>query len=169
MVLAMTVAATVISMTADAAAQAGGGWLLVVPPPAAEKRTMMKLYGAGSEAEVQAAVARLPEPEQERLVTKVYEILLIPAASARTEALLDALQDPSAPVNNWRAVETFDSSSACERERQRTLQKFESAAARVRAASPDGDELAFEDWTLFEGLTTSRLSRCVPESTFVAR
>jgi hypothetical protein len=161
-------AVAVLALAADAVAQPSG-WLLVVPPPAAEKRTLMKLYGAGSEAEVQAAVARLPEQEQTRLVTKVYEILLIPAASARTEALLDAVQDPSAPVTTWRAIETFDSSSACERQRQRTLQSFESAAARVRAASPDGDELAFEEWTLFEGLTASRLSRCVPESTFMAR
>src|SRR5262245_64215487 len=91
----IAIAVTVLGPAA--ATEKGAGWLLVTPPPIPEKRTLMKLYAAGSEADVKAAVASLPGEEQVRLVTKVYEILTIPTLTARTEALLDVLQDPSAP------------------------------------------------------------------------
>ena len=169
-VLATTATAVVVfASTTEVAAQAGGRWLLVTPPAVPEKRALMKVYAASSDAEVRAAVATLPGEEQVRLVTKVYEILTMPTVSARTEALFDALQNAAAPVSRWRRLETFDSAASCERERQRALQSFERAAARVRAAAPDGDELSVEEWTIFEGLAACRSSRCVPESTYLSR
>jgi hypothetical protein len=129
----------------------------------------MKVYSAGSDAEVQAAVASLPDDDQIRLVSKIYEILTIPTLAGRTEALLDALQDPGAPVSRWRLVDTFESAASCESQRQHALQKFEHAAARVRTSTPDSEELAFEDWTIFEGLAACRVSRCVPESALLTR
>jgi hypothetical protein len=53
-------------------------------------------------------------------------------------------------VSSWRALETFDSAVSCEHQRERDLLSFERAAARVRATSPDGDELAVEGWTILE-------------------
>ena len=168
--LAISGAAVAIAVfSAAAVAETSRGWLLVTPPPIPEKRTLMKVYVAGSDAEVQAAVATLPGDEQVRLVTKVYKILTIPTVAARTEALLDALQDTSAPVARWRRIEKFDSAASCEQQRQRALQSFERAAESVRASSPDGDELALAEWTIFEGLAACRLSRCVPESTLLSR
>jgi hypothetical protein len=161
--------AVVFALFSPVAAETGGSWYLLTPPPIPEKRALMKVYSAGSEAEVRAAVASLPGEEQVRLVTKVYEILTIPTVAERTEALFDALQDAAAPVAKWRRIETFDSAESCERERQRALQGFERAAARVRASSPDGDELTVEEWTIFEGLAACRLSRCVPESKLLSR
>jgi len=167
---AMCAMAVAVAMFAGEAVAQTGGWILVTPPPVPEKRALMKVYGAGSEAEVQAAVATLPGDDQVRLVSKIYEILTIPTLSARTEALLDALQDPSAPVSRWRSIDTFESATSCEHQRQRALHSFERAAAKVRAASPDGgDELAFEEWTIFEGLAACRMSRCVPESAVLIR
>jgi len=163
----VAVAITVLSPAT--AAETAAGWLLVTPPPIPEKRTVMKLYAAGSDAEVKAAVASLPGDEQVRLVTKVYEILTIPTLQARTAALLDVLQDQSAPISRWRRIRRFDSAASCEQERQRAFQKFERAAASVHASSADGDELAVEDWTIFESLTACRLSRCVPEPTLLSR
>ena len=163
------VALIVFVFCAAAAAETPGRWLLVTPPAVPEKRALMKVYSASSDAEVRAAVASLPGDEQVRLVTKVYEILTIPTVAERTEALFDALQDPAAPVTQWRRIETFDSAVSCEQRRQRALQSFERAAARVRASSPDGDELTVEEWTIFEGLTACRSSRCVPESTSLSR
>jgi hypothetical protein len=165
----MFATAIVVTLFSPAAVEAGGDWYLVIPPAIPEKRALMKVYSAGSEAEVRAAVAGLPGEEQVRLVTKVYEILTVPTVAERTEALFDALQDASAPVARWRRIETFDSASSCEGERQRALQSFERAAARVRASSPDGDELTVEEWTIFEGLAACRLSRCVPESNLLSR
>lgn len=153
----------------QAASAPGEGWLLLAPPAVAEKRTLMQVYSAGSDAEVQAAVATLPGDDQIRLVSKIYEILTIPTLAGRTEALLDALQDRAAPVSRWRLVETFESAASCESQRQRALQKFEHAAARVRESSQDGDELPFAEWTIFEGLASCRVSRCVPESAVLAR
>src|SRR5262249_19615871 len=98
----IAVAVTVVGPTA--AAELNAGRLLVTRPPIPEKRTLIKVYAAGSEAEVKAAVASLPGDEQVRLVTKVYEILTIPTLTARTEALLDVLQDQSAPVSRWRRI-----------------------------------------------------------------
>jgi hypothetical protein len=168
-VLAVTaVAVAVFPLPLEGAAQTGG-WLLVAPPSIPEKRALLKVYGASSDAEVKAAVASLPGEEQVRLVTKVYEILTIPTVAARTEALLDVLLDPLAPVARWRRIERFDSAASCQRERERALQSFERAAARVRASSPDGDELAVEEWTIFEGLAACRSSRCVPEATLLSR
>jgi len=161
-------AAAVVVLVVEAPAQPGG-WLLLTPPTIPEKRALMKVYTASSDAEVRAAVASLPGDEQVRLVMKAYEILTIPTVAARTEALLDALQDASAPVSRWRRIETFESAASCERQRQRALQSFERAAARVRSSSPESDELAVEDWTIFEGLAACRLSRCVPESTLPLR
>ena len=161
--------AVVIALLTPAAVEAGGGWYLVTPPAIPEKRALMKVYSAGSEAEVRAAVASLPGEQQVRVATKVYEILTMPTVAERTEALFDALQDASAPVARWRRIETFDSAASCERERQRALQSFERAAARVRASAPDGDELTVEEWTVFEGLAACRVSRCVPESNLLSR
>jgi len=163
------IAVVVSALSPAVAAEKGPGWLLVTPPPIPEKRTVMKVYVAGSDAEVKAAVASLPGDEQVRLVTQVYEILTIPTLTARTEALLDVLQDKSAPVSRWRRIQRFDSAASCEQERQRALQKFERAAQSVRTSPADGDELAVEDWTIFEGLTACRLSRCVPEPTLLSR
>ena len=164
--------ATAVVLAGEAAAQnpePGEGWLLLAPPAVAEKRTLMRVYSAGSDAEVQAAVANLPGDDQIRLVSKIYEILTIPTLAARTEALLDALQDHSAPVSRWRLIDTFESAASCESQRQQALQKFEHAAARVRDSSQDGDELPFEEWTIFEGLAACRVSRCVPESAVMVR
>ena len=152
-----------------AIAQAGGGWLLVVPPHIPQKRALMKVYAANSAAEVEAAVDSLPHDEQDLVVTKVYKILAIPTAAARTEAVLDALQDTAAPVRNWRRIRAFESAASCERQRELALQSFELEASSVRAASPDGEELSVEDWRLLEGLSAARKSRCLPESSFVAR
>ena len=163
------VAAVSVAVLAGEAFAQPGSWLLVAPPPVPEKRMLMKVYSAGSDAEVQAAVANLPDDDQVRLVTKIYEILTMPTLAARTEALLDALQDASAHVSRWRSIDTFESSASCEHQRQRALQSFERAAEKVRNASPDGDELAFEEWTIFEGLAACRLSRCVPESAVANR
>ncbi len=162
-------AAAVAVFAVEAVAQTSGGWLLVTPPLVPERPALMKVYAASSDAEVHAAVASLPGDEQVRLVTKVYKILTIPTVAARTEALLDALQDTSAPVSRWRQIETFESAASCERQRQRALRSFELAAARVRSSSPESDELAVEDWTIFERLAACRTSRCVPESVFQPR
>jgi len=161
--------AILIALVAEAVAQAGGGWLLVVPPHIPQKRALMKVYAANSAAEVEAAVDSLPHDEQDLVVTKVYKILAIPTAAARTEAVLDALQDTAAPVRNWRRIRAFESAASCERQRELALQSFELEASSVRAASPDGEELSVEDWRLFEGLSAARKSRCLPESSFVAR
>jgi len=159
----------VLAFSAGVWAQAGSGWSLVTPPPVPERRVLMKVYTASSDSDVKAAVANLPGEEQVRLVTKVYKILTIPAAADRTEALLAALQDTAAPVTSWRKLETFDSSTSCERKRERALESFERAAAKVRSEASDADELAVEDWTILEGLTACRMSRCVPESTLSLR
>jgi hypothetical protein len=145
-------------------ANGGGNWLLVAPPPISEKRALIKIYGASSEAEVRAAVDNLPDHEQIVLVTKAYKILTIPTAVARTEALFDALHDISAPVTTWRLIGTFDTATLCERERRQALENFERAVERVRAAPDDGEELSVEDVRLFERLSACRLSRCVPSS-----
>ena len=167
-----TILATVallIVLVADAVAQAGSRWLLVVPPPVPERRALMKVYAANSAADVSEAVASLPDDEQSVLVTKVYKILAVPTAAARAEALLDALQDTSAPVPRWRRIGAFDSAASCERQRELALQTFELEVARVRAVSSGSDELSVEDWRLFEGLTAGRKSQCVAESAFLAR
>ena len=156
-------------LAVEAVAQAGSSWLLVVPPLIPEKHALIKIYAANSEAEVRAAVDSLPHDDQALLVTKVYRILAIPTAAARTEAMLDVLQDTAAPVPTWRRISAFDSAAACERQRELALQSFELEASRVRSASPDGEELSVEDWKLLEGLSACRKSRCVPESAFFAR
>jgi hypothetical protein len=140
------------------------GWLLVAPPPIAEKRALIKIYGASSEAEVQAAVDSLPDHEQVILVTKAYKILTIPTAAARTEALFEALHDTAAPVAAWRLIGTFDTAALCERERRLALEGFERAVERVRAAPDDDEELSVDDVRLFEKLSACRLSRCVPSA-----
>jgi hypothetical protein len=165
----MAVTAAVLVFAEGAWAQSRSGWSLVTPPPVPERRLLMKVYAANSDSEVQAAVASLPGEEQVRLVTKVYKILTIPGPADRTEALLAALQDTAAPVSTWRTLERFDSATACEEKRDRALQSFERAAAKVRSESPEDDELAVEDWTILEGLAACRMSRCVPESTLSLR
>jgi hypothetical protein len=161
--------AILFAPVAETVAQAGGGWLLVVPPHIVQQRALMKVYGANSEADVRAAVDSLPPEEQALLVTRVYKILSIPTAAERTEAVLDALQDTAAPVRNWRRIRAFESAASCERQRELALQSFELEASKVRAASPDGEELSVEDWRLLEGLSAARKSRCVPDSAFLAR
>jgi len=162
MLFATTVAVLAVFAPAEnAAAQTRDSWRLVTPPPVPDRRVLMKVYVANSDAEVQAAVANLSGEEQVRLVKKVYKILTIPAAAERTEALLAALQDTAAPVASWRTLETFDSATSCEEKRELALQKFERAAVRVRTEAPEVDELAVEDWTILEGLAACRMSRCV--------
>ena len=141
----------------------------MVPPQIPEKRALIKVYAASSAAEVRAAVDSLPDDEQAGLVTKVYKILAIPTAAARAEAMLDALQDTTAPVPKWRRVSSFDSAASCERQRELALQSFEHEASRVRSADSDGEELSVDDWKVIEGLSASRRSRCVSESAFLAR
>jgi hypothetical protein len=169
MLAIMAAAVAVLALAGEVAAQTRGGWLLVTPPPVPERRMLMKVYAASSDSEVRAAVASLPGEEQVRLVTKVYKILTIPAPADRTEALLTALQDTAAPVPSWRTLEKFDSAASCEDKRERALQSFERAAAKVRSESPEDDELAVEDWTILEGLAACRMSRCVPEATLSLR
>jgi hypothetical protein len=167
--ITLATAVVVVALVAEAAAQTGGRWSLVVPPLIADRSALVKVYAASSVAEVRAAVDGLPDDEQVRMVTKVYGILSIPTLIARTEALLDALQDTSAPIVKWRPLGAFDSAATCERERQLAIQAFERKVLRVRYGYPDSEELSAEDWRLFEGLAACRSSRCVPESAFLAR
>jgi hypothetical protein len=169
MLATLAAAVAVFALAGEVAAQTRSGWLLVTPPPVPERRMLIKVYAANSDSEVQAAVASLPGEEQVRLVTKVYKILNIAVPADRTEALLAALQDTAAPVSRWRTLERFDSATSCEQKRERALQSFERAAAKVRSESPEDDELAVEDWTILEGLAACRMSRCVPESTLSLR
>jgi hypothetical protein len=170
-VAALALAATVATFGPTAlaveTANRGGRWLLVAPPPIAEKRALIKIYGASSEAEVRAAIDNLPDHEQIILVTKAYRILTIPTAAARTEALFDALHDTAAPVTAWRLIGTFDTATLCDRERRRALENFARAVERVRATPDDGEELSVDDVRLFEKLSACRLSRCVPSSSRV--
>ena len=80
----------------------------------------------------------------------------------------DAQQQIEADARS-RRVDAFESAASCERQRELALQSFELEASSVRAASPDGEELSVEDWRLLEGLSAARKSRCLPESSFVAR
>jgi len=164
--LALAAAVATFEPTALAVetADRGGRWLLLAPPPIPDKRALIKIYGASSEAEMRAAVDDLPDHEQIVLVTKAYKILTIPTAAARTEALFDALHDTLAPVAAWRLIGTFDTAALCERERRLALESFERAVERVRAAPDDGEELSVDDVRLFEKLSACRLSRCVPSS-----
>ena len=152
------------ALAVEAFGDTSGSWLLVAPPPIPEKGALIRVYGASSETEVRAAVDRLPDQEQIRLVTTAYKILAIPTAVARTEALVDALQDTSAPVSRWRPIGAFDTAALCERERRDALESFERAAERVRALPPDSEELSIDDLRIFEKLSACRMSRCVPAS-----
>jgi hypothetical protein len=167
--ITLATAAIVAALIVEAVAQTGNRWLLVVPPLIADKSPLIKVYTSNSVDEIRAAVDSLPEDEQVLMVTNVYKILTIPTVIARTEALLDALQDTSAPIRKWRRVGAFYSAASCERERQLALQTFERNAFRVRYGYPESEELSPEDWKLFEGLAACRSSRCVPESTFLTR
>jgi hypothetical protein len=165
---AIATIALTLAVAVESPAQSGD-WRLVVPPLIPEKRALIRVYAAGSPAEVRAAVDGLPGDAQVLLVTKVYAILSIPAATARTEALLDALQDTSAPVSRWRQIGAFDSAEACERQRRLALESLEGEAFRARSGFSESAELSDEHWTILEGLSTGRMSRCVPVSAFVAR
>jgi hypothetical protein len=161
--------AVVVALAGEALAQSRGNWLLVVPPLIPEKRAVIKVYAASSTAEVRAAVDSLPESQQVLLVTKVYGILSIPTAIARAEALLDVLQDTSAPVAAWRQIGAFDSAAQCERQRQLALESLERDASRVRSGPTESENLSDEDWKTVEGLATCRRSRCIPASAFFSR
>ena len=132
----MALAAAIIGVVfvGEAAAESAGSWYLVVPPLIPERQALIRAYTATSEADVKAAVEGLPEDRRVLLATKAYTILTIPTVVDRTEALLDALQDTSAPTPRWRQVATFESAASCERERELALQSFEGDAWRVRAA-----------------------------------
>jgi hypothetical protein len=158
-----------VVLVGQAAAESSASWYLVVPPLIPERQALIKAYTASSEDDVKAAVEGLPEERQVLLATKAYSILTIPTVVERTEALLDALQDTSAPTPSWRQVGMFDSAASCERERELALQTFEGDALRVRAADPESEELSNEGWKTFQGLSACRKSRCVPESAFSAR
>jgi hypothetical protein len=158
-----------VGLVGEAAAESAGSWYLVVPPLIPERQALIKAYTATSEADVKAAVQGLPEDRQVVLATAAYTILTIPTVVERTEALLDALQDTSAPTPSWRRVGTFDSAASCERERELALQTFEGDAWRVRSVDPQSEELSTENWKTFQGLSACRKSRCVPESAFPAR
>jgi hypothetical protein len=165
---AFAAAITVIVLVGEAAAESSGSWYLVIPPLIPERQALIKAYTAASEDDVRAAVEGLPEERQLVLATKAYSILTIPTVVERTEALLDALQDTSAPTSDWRQVGMFGSAASCERERELALQTFEGDALRVRVADPESDELSREGWKTFQGLSACRKSRCVPESAFFA-
>ena len=158
-----------VVLVGEAAAESSGSWYLVVPPLIPERQALIKAYTASSEDDVKAAVEGLPEERQVLLATKAYSSLTIPTVVERTEALLDALQDTSAPTPSWRQVGMFDSAASCERERDLALQTFEGDALRVRTADPESEELSNEGWKTFQGLSACRKSRCVPESAFSAR
>lgn len=158
-----------VVLAGEAAAESSGSWYLVIPPLIPERQALIKAYTATSEDDVKRAVEGLPEERQVLLASKAYSILTIPTVVERTEALLDALQDTSAPPASWRQVGMFESAASCERERELALQAFEGDALRVRAADPEGEELSTEGWKTFQGLSACRKSRCVPESTFLAR
>jgi hypothetical protein len=158
-----------VVLAGEISAETSGSWYLVVPPLIPERQALIKAYTAASEADVQAAVSGLPEERQVVLASKAYSILTIPAVVERTEALLDALQDTSAPTSSWRQVGMFESAASCERERELALQIFEGDAMRARAADPESEELSNEAWKTFQGLSACRKSRCVPESVFFAR
>lgn len=165
----LSTAAVVAAFAVEVVAQSGGGWFLVAPPPVPEKRALIKVYAANSEAAVRAAVDNLPDAEQILLVTKVYKILMIPTVIGRTEALFDALHDTSAPVSKWRRIRAFDSAALCDYQRQLDLQSFERAALRVRSSPSESEELPVEEWRLFEELSACRRSLCVPESALSLR
>lgn len=166
---AAIVAAIIGILAGEVSAENSGAWYLVVPPLIPERQALIKAYTAESEADVKAAVEGLPEERQVVLATKAYSILTIPTVVERTEALLDALQDTSAPTSNWRQVGMFESAASCERERELALQAFEGDAMRVRTADPESEELSNEGWKTFQGLSACRNSRCVPGSVFTAR
>ena len=160
------IAAAIIGvvLVGEVSAESSSSWYLVVPPLIAERQALIKAYTAASEDDVKAAVEGLPEERQVDLATKAYSILTIPTVVERTEALLDALQDTSAPTSNWRQVGMFDSAASCERERELALQTFEGDAMRMRASDPESEELSNEGWKMFQGLSACRKSRCVPGS-----
>jgi hypothetical protein len=149
--ITLATAAIVVALVGEVVAQAGARWVLVVPPLTADRSALIKVYASNSVADVRAAVDGLPEDEQALMVSKVYKILTIPTVVARTEALLDALLDTTAPVRTWRRVGAFDSAASCERERQLALQTFERTALKVRYGYLESEELSPEDWRLFEG------------------
>jgi hypothetical protein len=157
-----------VVLAGEASAETSGSWYLVVPPLIPERQALIKAYTAESEADVEEAVEGLPEERQLVLASKAYSILTIPTVVERTEALLDALQDTSAPTSSWRQVGMFESAASCERERELALQTFEGDAMRVRS-DPESEELSTEGWKTFQGLSACRKSRCVPESALSAR
>lgn len=158
-----------VVLAGEVSAETSDSWYLVIPPLIAERQALIKAYTAESEADVVEAVEGLPEERQVVLASKAYSILIIPTVVERTEALLDALQDTSAPTSSWRQVGMFESAASCERERELALQTFEGDAMRVRASDPDSEELSTEGWKTFQGLSACRKSRCVPESALSAR
>ena len=166
---ALAVAIIGVVLAGEVSAETSGSWYLVVPPLIPERQALIKAYTAESEADVKAAVEGLPEERQVVLATRAYSILTIPTVVERTEALLDALQDTSAPTSTWRQVGMFDSAASCERERELALQTFEGDAMRVRATDPESEELSTEGWKTFQGLSACRKSRCVPGSALSAR
>ena len=158
-----------VVLSGEVSAETSGSWFLVVPPLIPERQALIKAYIAESEEDVTAAVEGLPEERQVVLASKAYAILTIPTVVERTEALLDALQDTSAPTSSWRQVGMFESAASCERERELALQTFEGDAMRVRASDPESEELSTEGWKTFQGLSACRKSRCVPGSALSAR
>ena len=158
-----------VALAGEVSAETSGSWFLVVPPLIPERQALIKAFTAESEADVEEAVEGLPEERQVVLASKAYSILTIPTVVERTEALLDALQDTSAPTSSWRQVGMFESAASCERERELALQIFEGDAMRVRASDPESEELSTEGWKTFQGLSACRKSRCVPESALSAR
>lgn len=158
-----------VVLAGEVSAETSDSWYLVIPPLIAERQALIKAYTAESEADVVEAVEGLPEERQVVLASKAYSILIIPTVVERTEALLDALQDTSAPTSSWRQVGMFESAASCERERELALQTFEGDAMRVRASDPESEELSTEGWKTFQGLSACRKSRCVPESALSAR
>jgi hypothetical protein len=166
---ALAAAVIGVVLAGEVSAETSGSWYLVVPPLISERQALIKAYTAESEADVEEAVEGLPEERQVVLASKAYSILIIPTVVERTEALLDALQDTSAPTSSWRQVGMFESAASCERERELALQTFEGDAMRVRASDPESEELSTEGWKTFQGLSACRKSRCVPESALSAR
>jgi hypothetical protein len=153
-------------LAAEAVAQTGSSWFLVAPPPIRDKSALFKAYAANSEVEMRAALDGLPDDEQLHLLIKIQKILTIPTVIARTEALIDAALDTSAPLPTWRQLKAFDSAASCERLRERALESYERDASKVRSSHPEGEDLRDEDLRTFSGRAAARKSRCVPGSAF---
>jgi hypothetical protein len=163
----LTVAFLVVAFAGKAVAQSG--WFLIAPPTARDKPILLKAVSANSEAELSAIVDGLPSHDQLLFIEKVGKILTVPTQLGRMEALMDAAQDPSAPLREWRQIGAFDSAANCERRRVGVLQLYEREFAKLRSSYNDDGDVTKESMLALNGRAAARKSRCVPESAYFAR